>query len=657
MAFASIFVPNFLLQAVVRSDPALHGCAIALSPGVLGTPNLRAVLVVDGNPPLSRVVVINEKAAQMGVEIGMTQTDAEQFPGIEICPRSPAQEKIAHAVLLDIGWSVSPRIEDTAPNAIVLDLSGLASLFGSEENIAAQLVERSATCGLRVNVAIAANIDTALITARGFAGITIIPPGEESQYLSRLSVSALSPSEETAEILSCWGIATCADLARLPVLELSERLGQEGVRLHALAQGVSERAIVIAEPVHSFEEEMELDDAVEELEPLSFVLRRLLDQLCARLMARSLGAAAIRVRFELQPSFENAVDIREAFRKPEQPGLYEREIQLPIPARDSKILLKLLRLRLQLNPPGAPIQKIRISADAARPRAMQGGLFLPSSPDPEKLEITIARIAQVVGEGNVGSPSLSDTHRLDNFQMRRFQTPVSNKLLQNSVSMGGLGFDSTTTWSSRAEPRETSKHPANPKILAGFRVFRPAIPAKLDWQEGVPTRVAFPGLRGEVVAASGPWRTSGDWWREDLWGDGPWQHDEWDLEIRFLGGRSFSSDIKPCLLDAEIQSGSVPYFVERDDLISPKGFGDGSSGHDLPVRQAGFSSAVNGTRSIRFPPLRDESTHSHSLISEVEKQSDGHIGQKTSNVCANSRIYRFFYDSLGRGWFVRGVYD
>ena len=41
-------------------------------------------------------------------------------------------------------------------------------------------------------------------------------------------------------------------------------------------------------------------------------------------------------------------------------------------------------------------------------------------------------------------------------------------------------------------------------------------------------RVFFRGMGGDVVAASGPWRTSGDWWRED-----GWQHDEWDLEIHF----------------------------------------------------------------------------------------------------------------------------
>jgi protein ImuB len=530
MAFASIFVPNFLLQSVVRAEPTLRERGLAL---------------IDGNPPLSTVVAIDETASQKGLEIGMTKTDAEQFADVQICSRLPTQEKVAHAALLDMGWSISPRMEDTAQDAIVLDLSGLTSLFGAEKDISARLVERSAACGLRVNVAIAPNIDTALIAARGFAGVTMIVPGEESQYLSGLPVSALSPSGETAEILSRWGVATCADLARLPILDLSERLGQEGVGLHARARGAFVRSLVIAQPAHCFEEEMELDDAVEELEPLSFLLGRLLDQLCARLTARSLAAAALRLRFDLQPSFENAMDVQEAFWKQRRPGRYDTEMQLPVPARDSKMLLKLLRLRLQRNPPSASIQKITLTAEAARPRAIEGSLFLPSSPDPEKLELTIARIAHVVGEGNVGSPSLTDTYRPGDFQMQRFLIPQE------------------ASKTNRA--RHTANERAHGRIPASFRVFRPAVPATLDFNAGCPTRVAFQDLRGEVSAASGPWRTSGDWWREDSW-----QQDEWDLEIHFR-------DVTRCFL-----SGYHPH---------PSG------------------------------------------------------------------IYRFYYDSLRRSWFVRGVYD
>ena len=75
----------------------------------------------------------------------------------------PAAGKTAHAALLDIGWSVSPQIEDTAEDAIALDLFGLDHLFRSEEEIAAHLVQRSSGCGLLPNVAIASNIETALL--------------------------------------------------------------------------------------------------------------------------------------------------------------------------------------------------------------------------------------------------------------------------------------------------------------------------------------------------------------------------------------------------------------------------------------------------------------------------------------------------------------
>jgi protein ImuB len=511
MPFASIFVPNWLVQAVVRADPALRERPLAL---------------IDGKPPLCSVVAVNEKAAQAGIECGMTKSNAAQFPGVEIRPRSRPQEKTAHAALLDVGWSVSPQMEDTAEDAIVLDLSGLDHLFRSEEEIAAHLAQRSSDCGLQPNVAIASNIEVALLAARGFSGITVIPPGKEPEFLSGLRVSVLPLSEETAETLNRWGVHTCGAFAALPVLQISERLGQEGVRLHALARGAESRSLIVAEPNSSFEEEMELDDAVEELDPLSFLLGRLLDQLCARLMARSRAAASIRVRFELQPSFENALDSRkEPSLQKRLPAVYETRIELPVPARDSKMLLKLLRLRLQSNPPAAPIQKIALVAESARPRALQGGLFLPCFPEPDKLELTIARIANVVGEENVGSPSLVDTHCPDGFHMERFL-----------FSLEAANLDDRKNTSQREEPSELFKMPAS------FRAFRPPVPARLELREGRPFHVAFQGMRGRVLAASGPWRTSGDWWRENHW-----HQEEWDLEIDFLSlmGRDSSANRRP----------------------------------------------------------------------------------------------------------------
>lgn len=511
MAFASIFAPNFLVQAVVRAEPALRE---------------RPLTLIDGNPPLCYVVAVNEKAALAGIECGMTKANAAQFAGVEMRPRSRPREKSAHAALLDIGWSVSPQIEDTAEDAVVLDLSGLDRLYNSEEEIAARLVGRSAGCGLPANVAIASNIETAFLAARGFAGVTVIPAGKESQYLASLPVCVLPLSEETAETLDRWGIHTFGALAELPILQLSERLGQEGVRLHALARGAESRSLVVAEQESTFEEEMELDDAVEELDPLSFLLGRLLDQLCARLAARALAAISIRARFELQPAFENALDLhKEPALQKRLPALYETNLELPMPMRDSKMLLKLLRLRLQSNPPAAPIQKIALVAESARPRPMQGGLFLPCFPEPDKLELTIARIANVVGEGNIGSPSLTDTYCPDGFQMQRFR-----------VSLDALIGGGKKAAPRREKQNEFSKTPAT------FRAFRPPVPAKVELCDERPSRVFFQGMNGTVLAASGPWRTSGDWWREN-----PWQQEEWDLEIAFhsWAGRDSSSNRSP----------------------------------------------------------------------------------------------------------------
>ena len=492
MAFASIHIPDFWVQAVARFERALRG---------------RAVALVDGIPSQSKIVAANQAALQSGIQLGMSKSLAVKFEGVEIRHRSPGKETSSHAALLDLGWCFSPRVEDTAPDTIVLDLAGLASLFGSEENIAEQLTHRASDLGLAANVAIAQNLEAALLASRGFAGITRIPSGEESQCLGSLPVQFLPACQEILETLERWGIHNCEALAALPLLDLSERLGQQGVRLHELARGVCWRSPTLAEPSHSFEEEMTLEDAVEELEPLAFILGRLLDQLTARLEARALAANSIRVRFELDTASQ--VEVPAAAALPTA-KTYEKVLTLPLPMRDSKMLLKLLRLQLQSDPPNAPIQKVTLAADPAPPRATQGGLFLPSYPDPEKLELTVARLANLVGNSNIGSPELIDTHRPGAFRLRRF-TP----------------------------PRDTSGKtvsPENHRHAIGFRMFRPAPPARMELLHKRPMRVFFLGMCGNVVAASGPWRTSGDWWREDAW-----KQEEWDLEILFEPPSNFSS--------------------------------------------------------------------------------------------------------------------
>jgi len=512
MGFAAIYVADFMVQAVVRAEPGLRGCAIAL---------------LEGTPPLRKVVAVNDAALRAGIELGMTESQAEDFCAVQARLRSPTLEKTAHAALMDLGWSVSPRVEDTAADTIVLDLAGLASLLGSEEIIAEQLMERASLLGLAARVTISSNLETAILAARGLTGVILIPAGEEAKALGGLPVHVLSPAAETLETLASWGVRTCGELAALPVLELSERLGHEGVWLHEFARGASSRAMVLAEPDVHFEEEMELEDAVPELEPLSFLLGRLLDQLCARLAARSLAAATIRVRFELEPVSENNVrSLNDSAPRKAALPMYEKLLTLPLPSRNSKMLLKLLRLQLQAEPPQTAVLKIFMAAEPARSRFAQGGLFLPSSPDPEKLELTIARLANLVGEENVGAPELADTHRRDAFQMRRFVMRQSADEAASKMRAATQKVGAALRYV--ASGAEHKSFTAADSTRMSFRVYRPSLPARVEMREGRLARVSFNGVRGEVVAASGPWRTSGDWWQED-----GWEHDEWDIDVRF----------------------------------------------------------------------------------------------------------------------------
>ncbi|MBZ5594907.1 MAG: hypothetical protein LAP39_21900 [Acidobacteriia bacterium] len=379
------------------------------------------------------------------------------------------------ARLLACAQDFSPQVEQTDPDTVILDIAGLGHLFGTVHEIAHAMARRA---GAPVNIAVASNPDAAFHAARGFAGISIVPQGDEAKFLATLPVALLAPPEDIAETLARWGIRTFHDLAALPDLGIAARLGEEGVRLQQLARGAGDRPLQPVETPARFEQEAELDYPLELLEPLMFVLGRLLGDVCARLEERALAAIGLRLRLHL----ENA-------------GEHERSIRLPVAMRSARVFLKLLELDLEKHPPAAPIIKVHLAAEPAKPRATQNGLFIPLAPEPEKLELTLARIAAVVGEENVGSPELVDTHRPGAFRM---SAPLQSRLSNKFPSRDREGA-----------------------VALAFRTFRPSLAARV--QAGF---ISAPGIHGKISRQAGPWRTSGDWWST-----GAWARDEWDIEL------------------------------------------------------------------------------------------------------------------------------
>jgi protein ImuB len=468
--------------------------------------------------------------------------------------------------LAEFANAFSPLVEETAVDTVVIDAEGCELLFGSAYELANQIAKcaarpkESAGLGCKVNVALAGNPDAAIHAARFFQGITFISSGEELTCLGELPISELSPKskvqspksedktsisnrqtldighwtldekkshEETQRILetlTLWGVRTFRDFACLPVAGISQRLGQEGVRLQQLASGKTERHLKLKQPAPVFENSIELEYALAELEPLSFIFARLLNQLCASLNAYALATNELRLRMKLEDETS-----------------HERWLNLPSPMRDPKVFLKLLLLDTEMHPPQVAVIGVTIACEPVKPRVLQNGLFIPLAPQPEKLELTLARLAKLVGPENAGSPELVDTNRPGAFRMKRFEVKEKLRKLKNPKS----------------EIR-------NPKCLLGFRVFRPPLRALVEANRGYPTQINAWGsnrsVHGKVVRLGGPWRTTGDWWREDRWA-----RDEWDVTVEkradISPGKPTASSLQVIYrIYRELSSGS--WFVE-----------------------------------------------------------------------------------------------
>ena len=536
MPFACIFVPNFPVAAVSRAEPELRTLALA---------------IFEGKPPMERVFAVNEGAERMGITPGMTKAQSELCSELRLRPRSLLQESVAHAALLDCAQSFSPCVEDAAADTAILDLTGMGSLFGSLPEIARSLFRRAAELGIDGNVAVASNPDAAVLAARGSSGVTVIPQGKESEFLGSLPVKLLfanqcarkeSEEKETdqkkesarlLETLDRWGVRNLRALAALPEIALSERLGQEGLRLQQLARGAASRALVTVETLAVFEEAVELEYPIVLLEPLAFLLNCLLEQICARLASRALNTQELRLTLELQnlTGGDHRLDASKIFGKSDSSQSSSREqhfvsgrqnkfcrtLSLPLPMLDPKLFLKLLQLDLNAHPPGAPILKIHLAAEPARPRSAQGGLFLPPSPEPEKLELTLARIAGLVGESRVGSLELLDTYRAEGFRMRCF---VPGATQENPAQEN--------------RPRKTSEPAEEKSAITALRRFRPPLRATVILENGELVRVVCSKkkeVQGSVLWKAGPWRSSGDWWEREAWA-----RDEWDIALQNAEG-------------------------------------------------------------------------------------------------------------------------
>ena len=430
--------------------------------------------------------------------------------------------------LVAVAREFSPRYEQHRDGLVSIDVGGLDRLIGPPRAVGEELRREAAARGMHVHVAVAATRSAALVLALARPGLTVIEPGRERETLAPLPISVLekihdygtqstqstqrelNPKNSAVSAVSAfkrWGVRTLGEFAALPSGELSSRLGQHALAWQAMARGEDTAPLVPTVPDERFEGSLDLEWPIDGLEPLSFVLTRLLEPLSARLERRDRGAAILHLDLRLITPLRTGVDA----------ARHQRHLQLPSPIRDVRTLRTLLLLDLDAHPPPAAVDRVTIVIDPTPGRVVQHTLFTRAQPTPEQLSTLLARLAALMGQDRIGAPAMVDSYRPGAFEMKPFATDHDHHdderrdrrarretYSKNSANSASSAFD-------RVEPPA----PSPQSLASALRRCRQPVPARAVVEHGRPTRVTtdrrgFAG--GAVRIAAGPWRTSGHWW-------------------------------------------------------------------------------------------------------------------------------------------------
>jgi len=506
--YAVIDSPGFALQAVLRMEDGL---------------GRRAVVLVDESMTKPLVLDCTEAAARVGVMAGLSVAQAiARCEDLSVRYCSAKAELMAGRVLFDCAYSLSPRVEETGPGLCSIGLAGVnreTLTFRCEE-----IVSELRGLGLWARMGIAPTPDLALLAAREAKRVMMVErlldgradcpqsavesaagrlTGDSQPYhfaepsleafLDSLPIAAADPSEGLGRILEQWGIRSVGAFARLSREAVGGRLGMEGLAFWDRVSGREERPLRISEPPTVYEESLEFEYEIDTLEPLLFVIRRFLDQLCLRLRVAGKVADSVRLKVEL-------ADIR--LEDGERVDAMELTLKVPDPTGDANALFLLVATRLERMDTDAAVTGLELSVEPIDRSECQLGLFETSLKDPHRFTQTLSRIAGIVGEENVGRPRLEATGRPDGVLMERLPMVVSPMKEKGLQAAFGLAL----------------------------RRYRPALAAEVEFRERRPVWIRCAKAFGSVVECRGPWAHSGQWWEP-----GGWNRVEWDVELKAGG--------------------------------------------------------------------------------------------------------------------------
>ena len=273
-----------------------------------GDPTLAHRPVVVGGLPSERkpVRAATAEARSFGICVGMPLRQAEQLcPQALFLPADPKAEADLSRHLLAGLYALAPRVELAETGEAYIEVDGLGEPMAFAARVAEYLERRLLSrpaLGIAAGKAVA-RIAAGLAATASTGGIPVrtVPQGSERSFLAPLAVvEHLAAEPALVERLKLFGLRTMGDLARLPLGAVEAQFGAAGLRALRLARGEDTSPLVPWEPPQRMEESSRLDPPVDNLTPLLFLARGLVDRLGTRLVEDGHAATVIRLSMELE---------------------------------------------------------------------------------------------------------------------------------------------------------------------------------------------------------------------------------------------------------------------------------------------------------------------------------------------------------------------
>lgn len=410
------------------------------------------------------------RATALGLAPGMALTQARVLvPGLIVHDADHgADAALLARIALHAARRWTPRAAVADAFSIVMDLSGVAHLFGGEASLCAAILRFCARRGLTARIAVADTLGAAhALVCHADRPVTLCPAGAQADAVADLPVAALRLDEAALGTASRLGLERIGDLFAMPRGPLQRRFGPLLLRRLDQASGR------LAEPI----------DPLVPADPPSVLLRFMEPIASAEAIAEAMAEALRRLLHNLQEAGLAVRSLRLACQRVDG-DVQEIGIGTARATRDGAHLLRLLLPKIETINPGFGIERLRLTARRVEPLGAQpiaGGLS--GEPPPADLAPLIDQLT-----GRLGTQRL---YRI---------AAVESDVPERSVRRVGP-LEPATGWPLWPRPVRLLRRPER---IEGVVALLPDQP---------PRRFTWRGRAYRVTRADGPERIHGEWWR------------------------------------------------------------------------------------------------------------------------------------------------